>query len=163
MAHPCCSRGRRTSISRAVRREVFARDGERCTFADAEGHRCESRTRLEVDHIVPRALGGSDDAPNLRVVCRAHNRLRAEQDFGRDYVQSRIRMRRSRSDPRAPDVAPDVTGEDPTFDLAARALTNMGFRQQEARRALLRVRPGANEPAPPVAELLSRALRVLAP
>src|SRR5215467_14420096 len=59
-------------ISRAVRREVFARDGERCSFTDAHGNRCQSRTRLELDHVDPRACGGGDDASNLRVVCRAH-------------------------------------------------------------------------------------------
>ena len=53
-------------IPAATRREVFARDGEQCTYADSEGRRCQCRTRLELDHSQPRALGGSDDASNLR-------------------------------------------------------------------------------------------------
>ena len=42
-------------IPAATRREVFARDGEQCTYVDVEGHRCACRTRLELDHIQPRA------------------------------------------------------------------------------------------------------------
>src|SRR4029077_8093981 len=34
-------------IPTAVRREVFARDGERCSYTDEKGHRCEARARLE--------------------------------------------------------------------------------------------------------------------
>src|SRR4029078_11301566 len=60
-------------IPAATRREVFARDGERCTYLDSDGRRGESRTRLELDHVQPRALGGSDDAANLRIRCRPHN------------------------------------------------------------------------------------------
>ncbi len=70
-----------------MRREVFERDGERCTFVDESGRRCESRTWLELDHRVARALGGADDAANLRVRCRAHNRLAAEQLFGRGPME----------------------------------------------------------------------------
>ena len=73
-------------VPRAVRREVFERDGERCTFVDESGRRCESRTWLELDHRIPRARGGPDDAANLSVVCRAHNRLAAERQFGRAYM-----------------------------------------------------------------------------
>ena len=73
-------------VPRAVRREVFERDGERCTFVDESGRRCESRTWLELNHRIPRARGGPDDASNLAVVCRAHNRLAAEQQFGRQHM-----------------------------------------------------------------------------
>jgi hypothetical protein len=52
-------------IAASTRREVFARDGDQCTHLDSEGRRCECRTRLELDHIHPRALGGGDDASNL--------------------------------------------------------------------------------------------------
>ena len=45
-------------VARAVRREVFDRDGEHCTFTDDCGRRCPARTDLELDHIVPRASGG---------------------------------------------------------------------------------------------------------
>lgn len=130
----------------AVRREVFARDGERCTHVDEHGDRCPSRTRLEIDHVVPRARGGSDEATNLRVACRAHNRLHAEQCFGRRHVEQRIHLRQRRS-------------SDSIFDVAHRALTGLGFRALDVRRTLLRIRSG-EQGAPPtqMRELLRAAL-----
>jgi hypothetical protein len=62
-------------VPRAIRREVFERDGEQCTFTDERGNRCRARSDLELDHIVPRARGGADEVVNLRVVCRPHNQL----------------------------------------------------------------------------------------
>lgn len=81
-------------VTRAVRREVFARDGEQCTFRDAEGHRCPARTLLELDHVHPVALGGTSEVANLRVVCRLHNRLYAERAFGREHIERCVRGRR---------------------------------------------------------------------
>jgi 5-methylcytosine-specific restriction endonuclease McrA len=81
-------------IPRAVRREVFQRDGERCTFRDDLGERCPSRSLLELDHVESRALGGTDEASNLRVRCRSHNRLHAEHVFGKSHVARRIDFRR---------------------------------------------------------------------
>jgi 5-methylcytosine-specific restriction endonuclease McrA len=72
-------------IPAATRRDVFARDGEQCTYLDSEGRRCQCRTRLELDHIQPRARGGGDDASNLRTRCRLcrtrHNLHYAEFGF----------------------------------------------------------------------------------
>jgi 5-methylcytosine-specific restriction endonuclease McrA len=41
---------------------------------------------LELDHIRPVALGGKSTADNLRLCCRAHNSLYAEQIFGREHM-----------------------------------------------------------------------------
>jgi hypothetical protein len=82
-----------TGITIAARRETFTRDGEQCTFADREGRRCASRAFLELDHVESRALGGSHEASNLRVFCRAHNGLHAEQVFGRAHVARKIQRR----------------------------------------------------------------------
>lgn len=61
----------------SVSREVWRKDGERCTFTSHEGAPCEARAFLELDHIVPWSLGGtSRDAGNLTVRCRAHNAWR---------------------------------------------------------------------------------------
>jgi hypothetical protein len=54
----------------AGRDEVFGRDGEQCTYVAKDGQRCSSRSLLELDHIRPRALGGADDATNLRISIR---------------------------------------------------------------------------------------------
>jgi len=84
------------TIPAEVWREVFARDGEACTHVDEHGNRCGCRDFLELDHIIPRAKGGTDEASNLRVVCRSHNRRYAEQAFGDEYVAKRIEESRSR-------------------------------------------------------------------
>jgi len=55
--------GQSRYIPVSVRRAVMERSGGRCEFMDSvTGRRCESRTRLEVDPVVPVALGGDDDA-----------------------------------------------------------------------------------------------------
>jgi len=43
---------------------------------------CRSTYALEVDHIVPRALGGGDNPDNLRLLCRACNQRAAVEHFG---------------------------------------------------------------------------------
>jgi hypothetical protein len=64
-------------IPSPIRREVFRRDGERCTFVSREGVRCDGRHYLEVDHVIPWSMGGSSrEASNLTVRCRAHNAWR---------------------------------------------------------------------------------------
>jgi hypothetical protein len=115
------------SVSRATRRAVFERDGERCTFTDAEGHRCPATTWLELDHVVARACGGTSELGNLRVRCRAHNRLHAEQTFGKEHVERAIREHRH---PRKRGYASD------SCTLAASGLVHMGFRPADVRRAL---------------------------
>ncbi|HET7543047.1 MAG TPA: HNH endonuclease [Polyangiaceae bacterium] len=72
----------------AVAREVFVRDGGQCSFVSADGRRCDARRRLELDHIVPRALGGEDSVRNLRLRCRAHNQHYARQCFGAARVHA---------------------------------------------------------------------------
>ncbi|MBK7579585.1 MAG: HNH endonuclease [Myxococcales bacterium] len=83
-------------VSNPTRREVFARDGERCTYTSSHGERCTARAFLELDHKQPRALGGSADPDNLRVLCRAHNLLAAEAVFGRDLISRPIHLRELR-------------------------------------------------------------------
>ncbi|MDE0218112.1 MAG: HNH endonuclease [Spirochaetaceae bacterium] len=73
-AKPCPS-GR--AIPAAVRRQVWQRDGGRCSYIDRQtGRRCNSRHRIEIDHILPYALGGGADPGNLRLLCGAHHRRR---------------------------------------------------------------------------------------
>ena len=69
-------------IPAPVRREVWRRDGGCCSYVDPHsGRRCGSRFLLELDHIVPFALGGSAEPENLRVYCAAHNRFR-HREYG---------------------------------------------------------------------------------
>lgn len=70
-------------IAASLRDAVWERDEGRCTFVGPDGARCPATSRLEIDHIRPYALGGpSDDAANLRLMCRAHNQLLARRAFG---------------------------------------------------------------------------------
>jgi len=91
------STARPRSVTRAARREVFERDGEQCTFRDDQNRRCPARGFLEIDHVESKALGGSNEPRNLRVFCRSHNRLHAEQVFGRQHVARHIDFRRRKS------------------------------------------------------------------
>lgn len=74
-------------IPAAIRDRVYERDGGRCTFVGTTGKRCNETERLEIDHVTPFALGGTNDLPNLRLLCRAHNRLAAEQAYGKAHMR----------------------------------------------------------------------------
>src|SRR5688572_27371911 len=77
-------------IPRAVVREVHRRDGDQCAFVSSEGKRCCERGFLELHHIVPYARGGRATAANLTLLCRAHNSLLAERDFGAAFMHSKL-------------------------------------------------------------------------
>ena len=69
-------------IPAAVRRAVWRRDGGCCSYVDPHsGRRCGSRFLLELDHVVPFALGGSAEPANLRLRCSAHHRFR-HREYG---------------------------------------------------------------------------------
>ncbi len=143
-------------VPRSVRREVFERDGEQCTFTDQQGNRCPSRTRLELDHIMPRAHGGTNDGTNLRVVCRAHNKLYAERTFGREHMDRHVREAK-----RQPYLR-QRWSNDPVLDVARRALANLGFHARDIHDALMRVLPpDASTPAPAMPELLRATIGLL--
>jgi hypothetical protein len=77
-------------IPSSVRRHVVARDGERCSFVAPDGRRCHERGWLEFHHEQPRARGGPATNENIRILCRAHNMLRAERDFGRAFMVNAV-------------------------------------------------------------------------
>ena len=107
------------SIPAHVKRTIHARDGGRCTYVCPKtGKRCASCRRLEYDHIIPRARGGKSTIDNLRLRCRAHNQLAAEQEFGRAFVQKK----RNESD-------------DPVHRDLVSGLRGLGFRAAEAKEA----------------------------
>jgi len=155
---------RARTIPAGVRREVFERDGERCTFVDEAGARCPQRGHLELDHIEPRALGGTNAASNLRVRCRAHNRLAAEEMFGKAHVAERIDFRQRKSRAVAAPPPPPLSPPPPrVIELALRGLHNMGFSKLDARRAVEHVsqRRVANRDELDVQDLLRGAIAAL--
>lgn len=76
----------RASIPTEVRRRVWERDGGRCTWEGPDGRRCGSRWQVEVDHARPPSLGGTSEPANLRLLCRRHNLLHAEEVYGREFM-----------------------------------------------------------------------------
>lgn len=88
-------------LTAATKREVSARDGARCTYVDAHGRRCESRAFLEFDHRIPVGMGGSSRPDNMRLLCRAHNLLAAEAEYGREKIESEISERRRQREERS--------------------------------------------------------------
>ncbi len=145
----------RARISNTVRRQVYERDGLQCTYTEG-GRRCEARAFLELDHEVPNAFGGSSDAANLRVLCRAHNQLAAEQAFGRERIERLRRHRQQKSMMRhlrqQRSTAHHLSQQESTApgnDTAAKnaamfekvrvALRRMGFRDHDARVAVIKV------------------------
>jgi 5-methylcytosine-specific restriction endonuclease McrA len=75
-----------------VKRAVWKRASGRCEFILESGERCGCTTRLEYDHITPKALGGSSDESNVRLACRPHNDLAARLVFG-DRLMDRYTRR----------------------------------------------------------------------
>lgn len=77
----------RVALPAALKRAVYQRDQGRCQYRDPKsGTICESKYLVEIDHIMPKALGGDDTFDNLRCLCRSHNQLRAHKTFGRPLI-----------------------------------------------------------------------------
>lgn len=72
-----------------MRREVRDRDGAQCAYVDDSGQRCRETRFLELHHRLAHARGGGETTENLTRFCLAHNGLVAEEDFGREFVESR--------------------------------------------------------------------------
>jgi hypothetical protein len=89
------SRVRSRYIPVTVRRAVWERDGGRCAFIGAGGHRCGSRERLEIHHRVPFAVGGEATVDGCCLLCKAHNLHQARRDFGDDLMDRFSRPRGS--------------------------------------------------------------------
>ncbi len=72
-------------IPRSVKRVIFARDHEQCSFVSPNGVRCCNKHHLQIDHIKPFALGGKSNLENLRLLCSQHNKFLAAKSFGEGY------------------------------------------------------------------------------
>jgi hypothetical protein len=88
-------------VPAAVRRAVYERDGGRCRYIDEQGRRCTAREGLEFHHRHPFAFGGHHSPDGMALLCRTHNGLLAEIDFGREAV---AKHRRSDAASRRPAV-----------------------------------------------------------
>jgi 5-methylcytosine-specific restriction endonuclease McrA len=104
-------------IPAATKRHVYERDEKRCAFVGPSGTRCANTGFLEIDHVMPRALGGESEASNLRLLCRSHNGRAAEHVLGVETI-ARAKVRAA--------LRADATS----------ALVNLGFSRKVARRAV---------------------------
>ena len=63
-------------ISSKVRHHVWMRDQGKCTYVcPRTKRRCLSDHLLQIDHIKPFSLGGTNEADNLRLLCASHNQF----------------------------------------------------------------------------------------
>jgi hypothetical protein len=69
-------------VPAAVKRVVWERDQRRCTWPMGDGQLCGSTHRLEFDHNLEVALGGKPVTDNIRLLCKSHNLMKAEQHLG---------------------------------------------------------------------------------
>lgn len=71
-----CGKIRSRYIPAAVKHFIRMRDHGVCTYVDPKTNRhCGSRFQLEIDHIKPFSLGGTNEPSNLRLTCRNHNQF----------------------------------------------------------------------------------------
>lgn len=69
------SPGQRKPLPAQVVHQVNLRDGGRCTYKDKLQRQCRQRRYLEIHHIKPVALGGSNELKNLATVCSGHHKV----------------------------------------------------------------------------------------
>jgi 5-methylcytosine-specific restriction endonuclease McrA len=66
----------RQYIPKNIKAAVWTKSNSRCCYVDKTTQKqCGSQYALEIDHIMPLALGGSNEPQNLRLLCRAHNQF----------------------------------------------------------------------------------------
>jgi len=99
-------------VPAAIRRHVYDRDGGRCTFVDARGHRCKEMGLLEFDHLDGFARTRSHDPERIVLRCRAHNQHEAEKMYGREFIEQ-ARAKRS-----GPTATIDSVCQEPLFGTA---------------------------------------------
>jgi hypothetical protein len=68
----CLPTARRERISEKVRLFVWQRDGGKCV-------ECNGKGRLEFDHIIPVAEGGSSTERNIQLLCESCNRKKGKK------------------------------------------------------------------------------------
>jgi len=101
------------AVARPTKREVFARDGWQCSFVSKTGNRCTAKSFLELDHEKPRAWNGTNDAANLRVLCRFHNDHAARLLMGDATINEAIARAKANRDGDGPPGQAEVVGPRP--------------------------------------------------
>tara|TARA_X000000950_G_C13442524_1_gene468590 strand:+ start:121 stop:528 length:408 start_codon:yes stop_codon:yes gene_type:complete len=76
--HEYRDKRRARTIRGSVRKDVMARDNYQCQY-------CGATDDLAIDHIFPFSRGGSNEADNLQVLCRACNSAKSDA-IPREYT-----------------------------------------------------------------------------
>ncbi len=75
----------RRSFTPKFRADNYAKWGKVCCV-----HGCEVTTNLELDHLIPRALGGKTDHVNVRPMCYEHHKKKTKEDRRRISKAQRL-------------------------------------------------------------------------
>ncbi len=136
---------------------------------------CTAKAFLQYDHTFARGRGGGPD--NIAEMCFGHNKLRAEEEYGRQFIAdkaapskpksksnqstepqgssasgSRLRQQKSRTDEEAA-----------VFDKLHKALVGLQFQRKPAAEAIERVSTEWPLTDTPMDQLLRQALWLLVP
>jgi 5-methylcytosine-specific restriction endonuclease McrA len=87
------SPAKRKHIPSEIKRSVYERDMYACSYISNDGTCCKKTAGLEIDHILPVALGGDNSEDNLRVLCREHNQFYARKAFGAESIERKIKAK----------------------------------------------------------------------
>ena len=140
------------TIPPALRRRVMRRDGGRCRVPG-----CRHAVFTDVHHLRPRSEGGVNTLENLLTLCSAHHRaIHRGELVVEGTLSDGLGFRHAEGTPYG--VVPSPRDAE-LRSKACRALTLMGYRELEAKRALARAQRTANGT---LEELVRVALRELA-
>ena len=70
---------KRVYIPVKTKQLLYQRSDGCCEFISESGVKCQSRFKLQIDHLQPIALLGNSEIENLRHLCSNHNLLAASQ------------------------------------------------------------------------------------
>jgi 5-methylcytosine-specific restriction endonuclease McrA len=120
------------AIPPALRRAVLRRDEGRCRVPG-----CRHAVFTDVHHLLPRSEGGLSSLENLATLCAAHHRaIHRGELFTQGTVANGLTFRHADGTPYGGSPCP--RGAE-LRAKAHRALTGMGYREIEAKRALAKV------------------------
>lgn len=71
----------------AIRADIEAEAGSRCGYCRT--HQDYVPWQLEIDHILPKSKGGTDEQDNLWLACRACNSFKSDQTHALDPLTGR--------------------------------------------------------------------------
>jgi len=84
---------RRKNISKVIKDLVLERQGVRCNICNILWNSC-----FELDHIIPRSVGGTDEQDNLQFLCNSCHKFKTYKidQLTRDKIDKKKRVSKSR-------------------------------------------------------------------